>query len=126
MIGFIQALRDIIQEEQINAWNNALLRTNVVNLDEVRAKMDMPSLGCTMQEAADALVQVFGGKRESKYIDDGRGGIISVDSLTPIIQYGQSEPVAYVDDSTGQIYPVEQDKPRTAQYEDAIVGYEDC
>lgn len=44
--------------------------------------------------------------------------------LTPITQYGKSEPIAYMDDRTGDIYPVEQDEPLTGQYEDAAVSYE--
>lgn len=79
--------------------------------------------GFTAQEAANALVRTFGGQ---SYVDDGQGGLISTDHLTPIYQFGKAEPTGYIDDVTHRFWRMEQDEMRSPQYEDAVVCYEEC
>lgn len=53
------------------------------------------------------------------------GGRISVDDMTPIWQIGKPEPTGYIDKS-GNFYLIDQNEPRSGQYEDAVVDYEEC
>lgn len=88
------------------------------------------------QEVVDALAQAFGGMSLNevrtrmdlpldtrRYIDDGYGGLISTEGLMPIIRFGETEPIAYIDD-VGHTWHVDEVRP--PQYKDAAIAYEDC
>lgn len=156
----------LCDSEQVNAWNEALLKCAVrdanlvsktINREILLRKLDeethdeqrdtlypfyAPVGEWTMQEAADALIQVFGGKRESKYIDDwhtldlslladrvvylNRRGATSTDNAKSILDNSLYLDILTEDEKQETILAWAMGGPRTAQYEDAAVEYEEC
>lgn len=162
-----QPIREGIQIEQSEDEYVIQIATDIPYAGTpIRERRQSPSWGVTAQEAADALIQVFGGREDSAVwnralLQESTRPVVTFDEAykhtlmaNPFTYFGTQVTNWFVDVLANVIHffkPTHEyggrsnratlalmqtidreiaqrqvSEPRLAQYEDAIVGYENC